>query len=110
MSETRNAKQCRTWLWAVAIVIIGLAASSWTAAAGPKDEATGTLSKAEPAIKQDGTSGHPFADAGQCPASTDLIIWPNGTAIPSIPPGISVCFVGSQSFNDNESAVQMRQR
>jgi hypothetical protein len=67
-------------------------------------------SKAEPPIKQDGTPAHPFADASQCPSSTDLIIWPRDRATPSVPPGISVCFVGSQSFNDNGPAVQVRQR
>jgi len=45
-------------------------------------------------IKQDGTPAHPFADASQCPLNTDLVFWPNSRSIPSIPSGISVCFVG----------------
>ncbi len=45
-------------------------------------------------IKQDGTSAHPYADASQCPLSTDLVFWPNGRSIPSMPSSISVCFVG----------------
>jgi len=70
-------------------IIIGLAALTGPSGAGPKD-VTGTVSKAEPPVKQDGTPTHPFADANQCPSSTDLLIWPNGRSIPSIPPGISV--------------------
>jgi hypothetical protein len=27
-------------------------------------------------IKQDGTLAHPYADASQCPSSTDIVIWP----------------------------------
>lgn len=78
--------------------------------AGPKEDATGTVSKAEPATKQDGTPAHPYADASQCPTSTDLIIWPSGQSVPSLPPEISVCFVGGQSFNDTGSGVQIRKR
>jgi hypothetical protein len=33
-------------------------------------------------------------DASQCPLSTDLVFWPNSRSIPSMPPRISVCFVG----------------
>ena len=45
-------------------------------------------------IKQDGTPAHPYADAGQCPLSTDLVFWSNSRSIPSMPRSISVCFVG----------------
>lgn len=31
-------------------------------------------------------------------------------SVPSLPPGISVCFVGGQSFNDSGPDVQVRQR
>jgi hypothetical protein len=75
-----------------------------------KDDTTGTVSKAEPALRQDGTPSHPFADASECPASTDLIIWPSGRAIPSLPPEISVCIVGNQSFNEGGSDVQVHGR
>jgi hypothetical protein len=75
-----------------------------------QDDTTGTVSKAEPPIKQDGSPAHPYADASQCPSNTDLIIWPSGRSVPSLPPGISVCFVGGQSFNDSGSDVQVRQR
>jgi hypothetical protein len=94
-----------------AIFVIGAAAVlPQPASSGPKDDTTGTVSRAEPAVKQDGTPAHPYADASQCPSSTDLIIWPNGRSVPSLPPGISVCFVGSQSFNDSASDVRVRQR
>jgi hypothetical protein len=95
----------------LAFAIFGLAAIfPLTTAAAPKDDTTGTVSKAEPATKQDGTPGHPYEDASQCPSSTDLVIWPNGQSIPSLPPEISVCFVGGQSFNNTDSDVQIRQR
>jgi uncharacterized Zn-binding protein involved in type VI secretion len=116
MPETRYALKWMCWgrLLSVAIGVTGLAAGlvAMTAPgqAGPKDDMTGTVSKAEPPIKQDGTPAHPFADASQCPSSTDLIIWPRDRAIPSVPPGISVCFVGTQSFNNSGPAVQVRQR
>jgi hypothetical protein len=94
-----------------AILVIGAAAIlPRPAGSGPKDDTTGTVSKAEPAIKQDGTPAHPYADASQCPSSTDLIIWPNGRSVPSLPPGISVCFVADRSFNDSGPDVQVRQR
>lgn len=94
----------------LALIIVGLAALTGPSDAGPKDDTTGTVSKAEPPIKQDGTPSRPFADANQCPSSTDLIIWPNGRSIPSIPPGIAVCFVGNQSFNADAPGVQVHQR
>lgn len=111
MPETLSLKWMRrSGLLSLAIGVIGLAALSGHGQAGPKDDMTGTISKAEPPTKQDGTPAHPFADASQCPSSTDVIIWPRDRATPSVPPGISVCFVGSQSFNDNGPAVQIRQR
>ncbi len=101
----------RGWLLSFAILVIGLIAIFPHAAqSGSNDDTTGTISKAEPPIKQDGTPAHPYADASQCPSSTDLVIWPNGRSVPSLPPGIAVCFVGGQSFNDTGSAVQVRQR
>ena len=57
---------------------------------------------------QDGTPAHPYADASQCPSNTDLIIWPSGRAVPSLPPGIAVCFVGDQSFKNGDSDVKVR--
>ncbi len=55
------------------------------------DEITGTISKAEPADRQDGTSAHPFAAANQCPPSTDVVVWPrDGQPIPSLPPHIGL--------------------
>jgi uncharacterized Zn-binding protein involved in type VI secretion len=100
----------RGWVAALAIVVIGLAfvALSQPASSGSKDDTTGTVSKTEPPIMQDGTPAHPYADASQCPSNTDLIIWPSGRAVPSVPPGISVCFVGDQSFKNGDSGVQVR--
>jgi hypothetical protein len=108
----KNPKRARRGsISLLTILVIGAAAIlPRPASSGPKDDTTGTVSKAEPAIKQDGTPAHPYTDASQCPSSTDLIIWPNGRSVPSLPPGISVCFVGSQSFNDSASDVRVRQR
>ena len=101
----------RRWALSLAIVTIGVAVMAVRpASSGSADDTTGTVSKAEPALKQDGTPAHPFADASQCPSSTDLIIWPSGRAVPTLPPEISVCFVGEQSLNDSDSNVQVRPR
>jgi len=101
----------RRWVALVALFGIGLGAVfPQPASSGSKDDATGTVSKAEPPIKQDGSPAHRYADASQCPSNTDLIIWPSGRSVPTLPPGISVCFVGGQSFNDSGSDVQVRQR
>jgi hypothetical protein len=66
-----------------------------------KDEITGTVSQSEPPIKQDGSPAHPYSDASQCPARTDVIFWPSARSAPSIPPSISVCFVGNQPFESS---------
>jgi hypothetical protein len=66
-----------------------------------KDEITGTVSQSEPPIKQDGSPAHPYSDASQCPTRTDLIFWPSGRSVPSIPPSIAVCFVGNQPFESS---------
>jgi len=112
MSEkNHDPKQARRSWVALVIFVIGLGAVyPQPASSGSKDDTTGTVSKAEPPIKQDGSPAHPYADASQCPSNTDLIIWPSGHSIPSLPPGISVCFVGGQSFNDSGPDVQARQR
>jgi hypothetical protein len=105
--ERKRAR--RRWV-ALVIFFIGLGAVyPQPASSGSKDDTTGTVSKAEPPIKQDGSPVHPYADASQCPSNTDLIIWPSGRSVPSLPPGISVCFVG-QPFNDSGPYVQVRQR
>ncbi|MGN6750625.1 MAG: hypothetical protein ACTHJS_18740 [Xanthobacteraceae bacterium] len=103
-------------LWVLTMAIVGLAAIiARPGIAGPKtsaarDDTTGTVSKAEPPIKQDGTAAHPYADASQCPSSTDVVIWPNGRTIPRLPSGIAVCFVGERSFNTSGPASQLRKR
>lgn len=97
--------------WVLTIAIVGLAAIvARPGVAGPKADTTGTISKAEPTIKQNGTAAHPYTDASQCPSSTDVVIWPNGRAIPRLPRGIAVCFVGEQSFNTSGPAPQARKR
>jgi hypothetical protein len=75
----------------------------------PINDITGTVSKAEPSIEQDGTPAHPYADVSQCPTTTDVIFWPrNDRPIPNMPPGLSVCFVGTQSFTNAGSDLTVR--
>ncbi len=90
------------WVAFFAVVVVALASIAAGQVNDPKDDITGTVSKAEPSAKQDGTPSHPYADASQCSPGTDLIIWPKNNAIPNIPPGISVCFVGNHSFNNSD--------
>jgi hypothetical protein len=99
----------RNWfvlLTVVAIAVAGIA--EWQARAA-NDEITGTISQTEPTPKQDGTPAHPYANAEQCPANTDIIIWPSGRSVPSTPPSISVCFVGNQPVEiSGQAPVQVR--
>ena len=89
----------RDWLVVFTIIlVVGVGGVSMRQIARASDDITGTVSKAVPPITQNGTPAHPFADASQCPPKTDLIFWPSGRAVPSIPPGISVCVVGNEPF------------
>jgi hypothetical protein len=90
----------------LAIVLIGLAVG-----VGRADDITGTVAKAEPPSKQDGTLAHPYADANQCPPSTDIVIWPEEWhSIPIIPRVFSVCFVGGQPTDNNGGGLEVRGR
>ena len=110
----RPESACRIWVLAIASIasaaILAPPSVAGPKSVGHKDDTTGTVSKADPPIKQNGTAAHPYADASQCPSSTDVVIWPNGRAIPRLPPGIAVCFVGERSFNTSGPAPQMRKR
>ena len=110
LEKSHGPKRARRgWVALVTLFGIGLGVVyPQPASSGSKDDTTGTVSKAEPPIKQDGSPAHPYADASQCPSNTDLIIWPSGRSVPSLPPGISVCFVGDQSFKDGSSGVRVR--
>jgi hypothetical protein len=93
------------------IVIIAVAAIVMKQTNRPKDDVTGTVSQAEPPTKHDGTPPHPYPDVSQCPPRTDLVFWPSGRSVPSIPPGISVCFVGNESFeNSGPDRLEVRDR
>ena len=101
----------REWVVFFAVIFIGITAVAIRQMSGGNDDITGTISKAEPSTKQDGTPTHPYADAGQCPPSTDVIVWPKeGRSIPSIPASISVCFVGDRSSGDGGPNVEVRDR
>ena len=67
---------------------------------------TATISQTEPPAKPDGTAAHPYSDASQCPAGSDLVFWPSGGPAPSFPVRISVCFVESQ--NSGPDRVEIR--
>jgi hypothetical protein len=56
----RNQKRASlSWVASLTIVLIGVA----IVAVSADDISTGTVAKAEPPIKQDGTLAHPYADA-----------------------------------------------
>ena len=82
----------RDWVLLSIFAVIALAG---VAVGHLNDPTSGTADRGSIAvlIKQDGTPAHPYADAPQCPLSIDLVFWPNGRSIPSMPSGISVCFV-----------------
>ena len=101
----------RAWAELFTIIVVGIVAIAIGELSGRKDDATGTVSKAEPPGQQDGSAAHPYANSNQCPASVDLVVWPrNDRPIPNIPSGISVCFVGDQAVNDGGPQLQVRDR
>jgi hypothetical protein len=83
----------RDWALLCAFAVIALAGIVVGHINAPTGGVMETASMFE-RLKQDGTPAHPYADANQCPLNTDLIFWANGRPIPSMPPSISVCFVG----------------
>jgi len=100
----------RDWLLKVT-VSIAAAMITFTRVNGTEVEFTGTISQAEPTFTQDGTPAHPYSDANKCPAQTDLIFWPSGRLVPTIPASISVCFVGDQPFErSGPNPVELRDR
>src|SRR3974390_1390602 len=87
-----SAKRARLSWAALAVILIGIAIVTVRA-----DDVTAPVAKAEPPTKQDGTLAHPYADASQCPPSTDIVIWPEEwRSTPNFPRVVSVCFVGGQ--------------
>ncbi len=90
------------------IIMIGIAGVALGQTNGPKDDVTGKVSQIEPPIVPDGTAAHPYADANQCPPRTDLVFWPSGRSVPTIPPGLSVCFVGDQPFETSGRDLEVR--
>jgi uncharacterized Zn-binding protein involved in type VI secretion len=110
MFEKTKGLGRRRWLGCFTIVMIGIAGVALGQTNGPKDDITGTVSQAEPTTTQDGTPAHPYADANQCPPRTDLVFWPSGRSVPTIPPGFSVCFVGSQPFEASGPDLEVRGR
>jgi hypothetical protein len=90
----RNEERADGLVWFTIIPVVGVDGVGMRQIARASDDITGTVSKAIPSITQSGTPAHRFANASQCPPKTDLIFWPSGRAVPSIPPGISVRVVG----------------
>jgi hypothetical protein len=84
----------RDWVLLSICAVIALAGI----AVGYITDPTGGTASIVGRIKQDGIPAHPYADVSQCPASTDIVIWPEEWhSIPNIPAEFSVCFVGGQS-------------
>ena len=100
----------RDWVLFSTFVVIAIAGITVGHINAPTSDVTGALSKAGLSLKQDGTPAHPYADASQCPLSVDLVFWPNGRSIPSMPPSISVCFVGNQWFRNGGPDLEARGR
>ena len=110
MSEKIKALGSKAWLACLTIVTVGIAGVALGQSSGLKDDITGMISKAEPPNTHDGTPAHPYADANQCPPRTDLVFWPSGRSVPTIPTGFSVCFVGNQPFEAGGSDLEVRGR
>src|SRR5262249_30445247 len=101
----------REWAVFSAIIVIGIVGIAVAEMSGPTTDITGTVSKAEPPVQQDGTAAHPYADENHCPARADIIFWSrDDRPIPTIPPGISVCFVGDRSVNTGGPQFELRGR
>jgi hypothetical protein len=83
----------RDWVLLSIFAVIALAGIAVGHLNDPTGGTAGTGSIAGPA--------YPYADASQCPLSTDLVFWPNSRSIPSMPPSISVCFVGKSVRDQN---------
>jgi hypothetical protein len=95
-----------SWVAPLTIVLIGIAVAALRA-----DDISGAVSKAEALSGQDGTLAHPYADANQCPPSTDIVIWPEEwQSIPNFPRVFSVCFVGGQPKKSNGGGLELRGR
>lgn len=91
MQENRREWLVPGWLLSLAIavaVVAGIAFLQRTQA-----EMTGTVAQTAQA-GPDGTAAHPYADASECPAHTDVVFWPTLLKTPDFPSTISVCFVG----------------
>jgi hypothetical protein len=109
--QSDDRKKWARGAWVAFLTIVATAGSAAGQTNERKNDVTGTVSKAVPPLKQDGTSTHPYADASQCSSKTDLVFWlRNDRAIPSILPGISVCFVGDKSSNDSGPSLEVRDR
>jgi hypothetical protein len=75
----------REWLVFVTIVLIAIVGVTIGAMTGPEKDITGTVSKTEPTTQQDGTAGHPYADASHCPSKVGIIFWSkNDQPIPTM--------------------------
>jgi hypothetical protein len=95
----------RAWftLAAVAVAAITIWQINVTRAAE-----TVPISQTEPSARPDGTAAHPYPDANQCPANSDLVFWPSGGPAPSFPASISVCFVESQNSGPDRAEARDR--
>ena len=96
----------------VVINFVGIIGMTVAAMADRNSDVTGAVSKAEPPTQQNGTAAHPYADASHCPSKVDIIFWSrNDQPIPTIPPSISVCFVGDRPLNNGSGPeVEVRER
>jgi len=94
-----------------AIIIIGIVGIAVAEMSDRTTDITGTVSKAVPPVQQDGTAARPYADENHCPDKVDIIFWSRSDRPPpTIPPNISVCFVGDRSANTGNPQLELRGR
>lgn len=90
--EIRRERIVPGWLISLTVAVVAIAGIAFLRRT--QAEITGPISQTEQPVRPDGTVAHPYSDASQCPAHTDVVFWPSGLSVPSFPASISVCFVG----------------
>lgn len=87
------------WQWVIALTLAAVATAVITIWQRTQPAITATVSQQA----SDGTVTHPYSDASQCPAHTDLVFWTSSRQDPNFPDNISVCFVGNNFSEKSES-------
>lgn len=91
MQENRREWLVPGWLLSLTVAVVAIAGIAFLQRT--QAEMAGTVAQTAQ-VGPDGTAAHPYADASQCPAHTDVVFWPSVLQIPDFPANLSVCFVG----------------